>query len=90
MKRKSRQWLTILIVAFLGIVGLNLGHVHADDYKIDQMDVDVIILSNGDAEVTRSVSYDFENDFHGVYYRQELPNKGASDVSVDLDYNDDN
>ena len=91
MKKKSRRWLTILIVAFLGIIGLNFGHVHADDdddYKINQMDVDVKILPNGDAEVTRSVLYDFENDFHGVYYRQELPGKGASDVSVDLNYND--
>ena len=57
MKKKSKRWLTILIVAFLGIIGLNFGHVHADDdddYKINQMDVDVIILPNGDAEVTRS------------------------------------
>ena len=92
MKKKSKRWLTILIVAFLGIIGLNFGHVHADDdddYKINQMDVDVIILPNGDAEVTRSVLYDFENDFHGVYYRQELPGKGASGISVDLNYNDD-
>lgn len=92
MKKKSRRWLTILIVVFLGIIGLNFGHVHADDdddYKIDRMDVNVKILSNGDAEVTRKVYYDFEGDFHGVYYRQELPGKGASDISVDLNYNDD-
>ena len=57
MKKKSRRWLTILIVAFLGIIGLNFGHVHADDdddYKINQMDVDVKILPNGDGQVVQS------------------------------------
>ena len=93
MKKKSRRWLTILIVAFLGIIGLNFGHVHADDdddYEIDQMNVNVKVLSDGNVEVTRSVLYYFYNNFHGIYYQQELPGKGASNVGVDLDYIDDN
>ena len=92
MKKKSKKWLTIFIVAFLGIIGLSYGHAHADDnddYKINRMNVDVKILPNGDAEVTREVHYDFDSDYHGVYYRQELPGKGASDPSVSLNYIDD-
>ena len=82
-----------MIVAFLGIIGLNFGHVHADDdddYEIDQMNVNVKVLSDGNVEVTRSVLYYFYNNFHGIYYQQELPGKGASNVGVDLDYIDDN
>ena len=88
MKKKSRRWLTILIVAFLGIIGLNFGHVHADDdddYKIDQMDVDVKVLSDGDLYVKRTITYDFTDAYHnGVYYTQELPGEGASVVGVGI------
>ena len=56
-------------MAFLGIIGLNFGHVHADDdCEIDQMNVNVKVLSDGNVEVTRSVLYYFYNKFHGIYY----------------------
>lgn len=88
MKKKSRRWFTILIVAFLGIIGLNFGHIHADDdddYKIDQMDVDVKVLSDGDLYVKRTITYDFTDAYHnGVYYTQELPGEGASVVGVGI------
>ena len=75
-------------MAFLGIIGLNFGHVHADDdddYKIDQMDVDVKVLSDGDLYVKRTITYDFTDAYHnGVYYTQELPGEGASVVGVGI------
>lgn len=39
-----------------------------DDYEITKYEVNVDILDNGDAMVRQDVAYDFDGDFHGVYY----------------------
>ena len=70
MKKKSRRWFTILIVAFLGIIGLNFGHVHADDdddYKINQM-VEQGILIKLNKKYYENVNFDGEgSDFYYAY-----------------------
>lgn len=40
-----------------------------DDYEITKYEVNVDILDNGDARVRQDVAYDFDGDFHGVYYK---------------------
>lgn len=59
-----------------------------DDYEITKYDVNVDILDNGDARVRQDVAYDFDGDFHGVYYNQDMKGiKGIRDVSAQVTQN---
>ena len=68
-----------------------LGFVSAkadDDYEITKYDINVDILDNGDARVRQDVAYDFDGDFHGVYYNQDMKGiKGIRDVSAQVTQN---
>lgn len=59
-----------------------------DDYEITKYEVNVDILDNGDARVRQDVAYDFDGDFHGVYYNQDMRGiKGIRDVSAQVTQN---
>lgn len=60
----------LLIFIFLFI-----GSIHADDpsYSIDRLNINCQIEKNGAIELVRTVTYNFNNDAHGLTYQQELP-----------------
>ncbi len=61
--------------------------VKADKFTVKKYDVVVDIKKDGNADLTQNITYDFQGDYHGVYYDQDLRGiKGASDPVVS--YND--
>lgn len=57
--------------------------VKADKFTVKNYDVTVNIKKDGNADLTQKIVYDFQGDYHGVYYNQDLKGiKGASDPVV--------
>lgn len=57
--------------------------VKADKFTVKNYDVTVDIKKDGNADLTQKIVYDFQGDYHGVYYNQDLKGiKGASDPVV--------
>ncbi|GEO64961.1 DUF2207 domain-containing protein [Companilactobacillus nantensis] len=58
--------------------------VKADgDYQIEKYHAQADIQKNGDIELTQRINYQFDGDFHGVYYNQNIQGiKGATDPQV--------
>lgn len=57
--------------------------VKADKFTVKNYDVTVDIKKDGSADLTQKIVYDFQGDYHGVYYNQDLKGiKGASDPVV--------
>lgn len=44
----------------------------AADYDIDQYQVNVAIQRDGSANVTQAMTYQFDDDYHGVFNVQDL------------------
>ncbi|WP_334330133.1 DUF2207 domain-containing protein [Companilactobacillus sp. HBUAS59699] len=74
-------WLTVVAIISVGIFQTN---VHADgDYEITDYSVNIDVDQQGNADMTQRVTYNFDGDFHGVYYNQALKGiKGADDPEV--------
>lgn len=63
--------------------------VEAASFQIHQYHSTYDVLKNGDIDVTQRLNYQFNGDFHGVYFRQGLSDtKGVStpEVYVDTGY----
>lgn len=84
MKRIQLALLSVFCFLMMGF-----STARADgSYKITDYDVNVNVLDNGNAEVTQKVTYDFDGDFHGVYYRQDMKGiKRILDVSAKVTQN---
>lgn len=73
-KNHLKYLITSLFTLFL--ITFNQQIVHADvDYSISKVAVTANVEKNGSLKVKRSISYDFDDDAHGVYYRQNLDSK---------------
>lgn len=81
---KYRFYILGFIAAVLSFFLFSAVPARADNtYDIKQYHIDVNILKNGDAELTQRITYDFDGDFHGVYYNQDLRGiKNVSNISV--------
>lgn len=74
-----------LLFAFLAIflAFQTTTDVKADKFTVKNYDVTVDIKKDGNADLTQKIVYDFQGDYHGVYYNQDLKGiKGASDPVV--------
>ena len=60
----------LMVLATLGIALLLPGRALADDdsYSIDQVDIDATVKADGSLEVYEMRDFDFDGDFHGVYW----------------------
>ncbi|MDC2829785.1 DUF2207 domain-containing protein [Limosilactobacillus mucosae] len=76
--KKQLTWLmgvmALMIMILIPIQGLADG-----DFNIKQYQVNVDVLKNGDADLTQKITYEFDGDFHGVYYNQDLKGIGKAD-----------
>lgn len=81
---KNKACVLSFLMALCGFLLFFITPAQADDtYEITQYHVDVNVLKNGDAELTQKITYDFDGDFHGVYYNQDLRGiKGVSNINV--------
>ncbi|WP_166667143.1 DUF2207 domain-containing protein [Companilactobacillus nuruki] len=53
------------------------------NYQIEKYNIKADIQKNGDIELTQKIDYQFNGDFHGVYYNQSIKgSKGATDPEV--------
>lgn len=69
-------------VAFISIIcAFNITtNVKADgDYQIEKYNAQADIQKNGDIELTQRINYQFDGNFHGVYYNQNI--QGIKDVT---------
>jgi len=70
---KRRLWWPIMASVFLAIITLNWRPVTAfADYKISNYDVHVDVQKDGSAEVSQGMTYLFDDDYHGVFNKQDL------------------
>ena len=63
---------------------LSFGIIRADDdpsYSINKLNINCKIEKNGSLQLTRTVTYKFSDDAHGLTYQQELP-KDNSKYSI--------
>lgn len=83
MKKLVGFFMALFGIAFLFLTPTT---VKADEYSIEKYRVNVDVLKDGDAQITQKITYDFQGDFHGVYYNQDLRGiKGAGDPEVFVD-----
>ena len=71
MKRLSRL-LLIILLSILFLVKTTTVKASSPDYKIEDVTTKADIQKDGSLIIERKVSYDFADDAHGVYYRQNL------------------
>lgn len=70
---KRRLWWLIIASVFLAIVTLNWRPLSAlADYKISDYDVHVDVQKDGSAQVSQGMTYLFDDDYHGVFNKQDL------------------
>lgn len=70
-KNYLKYWLVCFVTLLL--LAFNQQIVHADvDYSIDKVAVTANVEKNGSIKIHRTINYDFDDDAHGVYYRQNL------------------
>lgn len=65
--KKQNTWLLGLLTLLLILLAPVVGHADGD-FTIKHYQVNVDVLKNGDADLTQKITYDFDGDFHGVYY----------------------
>lgn len=73
-----------LCFSIFSMMFLSMGIIHADDspsYSINRLNINCKVEKNGSVQLTRTVTYKFNDDAHGLTYQQELP-KDDSDYSV--------
>lgn len=65
------KWRFLILTLLFAMIGIQ--QVSADDdYEITNWQQTVAIQPNGDANVTKQVSYSFDDDMHGVVMREGL------------------
>jgi len=65
------KWRFLILTVLFAMIGIQ--QVSADDdYEITNWQQTVAIQPNGDANVTKQVSYSFDDDMHGVVMREGL------------------
>ncbi|MQS51676.1 DUF2207 domain-containing protein [Companilactobacillus mishanensis] len=79
-----------LIFSIFFTVYLTQTNVKASNsYEITSFKANVNVQKNGDAAVTRRITYNFKGDFHGVEFREQLGDMGGiSDPDVSVIEND--
>ena len=75
---KRRSFIVAIIAFILTISVVALRPVHADDddgpeYTISKLNINCQIEKNGAVRLTRTVTYNFDDDADGLTYQQELP-----------------
>jgi uncharacterized membrane protein len=75
----KRTFLLLVTFLMLGIVW-NVSSAKAD-YEVSQFRMQININKDGSADVNQSVTYDFDDDYHGVYLTQDL--KGTSGAKLE-------
>lgn len=78
MKSLSKQIWLLLLLFMLGMVW-NETTANAD-YKISDFKVNVNINKDGSADVNRSMTYKFGDDYHGIYFVQDLRGTDGADL----------
>ena len=77
------------IIVLLVIIFILPIKTFAVDYTIDEMDIDVELLEDGDVFVTENQTYTFESEFNGIT-RVLIPKEGTDIVNVEArESNDD-
>lgn len=83
--KKIISFVWLVIVAIISIGTLQTVVKADGDYDITNYAVNIDVDQQGNAEMTQRVTYDFDGNFHGVYYNQALKGiKGAGDPSVSV------
>lgn len=81
-----KKFSSAILVFFIFIFGFLQFQIEAkadDSYDINKYLVNINILKDGNAEVTQKITYDFDGQFHGVYYNQDLKGiKGINDPKI--------
>lgn len=81
-----KKFSSAILVFFIFIFGFLQFQIEAkadDSYDINKYLVNINILKDGNAEVTQKITYDFDGEFHGVYYNQDLKGiKGINDPKI--------
>ena len=79
MNNSKRRSLIVIMITFILTVSVAaLRPVHADDddgpeYTISKLNINCKIEKNGAVRLTRTVTYNFDDDADGLTYQQELP-----------------
>lgn len=76
--KKQLTWL-MGVIALMFIILIPIQGLADGDFDIKQYQVNVDVLKNGDADLTQKITYEFNGDFHGVYYNQDLKGIGRAD-----------
>lgn len=83
LKKTQKIFIRICFSILLTLL-LTIGVIHADDgpsYSINKLNINCKIEKNGSLQITRTVTYNFDDDAHGLTYQQELP-KDDSKYSI--------
>lgn len=83
MQDGKRLW---WIIATALVAGLLWGHwqplTAQADYEIDKYQVQVNVQQDGSADVTQATTYDFDDDYHGVFNVQDLKGIQGADFQT--------
>jgi uncharacterized membrane protein len=86
-QRARRHALFALLVVFATTFVLLLGRfsfAYADDYYMTQTDIDATVNADGSLSVVETRTFDFEGDYHGVYWKIPLGENSSSGKPVDV------
>lgn len=84
-QRRYRPLLVVLSLLTL-LVGLAFGAspARADDYSMDQTNIDATLDTSGGLTVTEVRAFDFDGDFHGVYWKIPKGENGTNGRTVSV------
>jgi uncharacterized membrane protein len=81
----KRTWWVLLAVLTLGVVWSTTAKA---DYRITNFNMQINVNKDGSADVDQSVTYDFDDDYHGVFLTQDLKGtRGAQLKQITLSNN---
>lgn len=69
MKIWQNRWWLLIIGVIIGWTGVVQAHA---DYTIEPYRMAVQVTKDGNATVTQTMTYDFDDDYHGVFNVQDL------------------
>ena len=69
LRRCQSAFLVLPLLAVLFVLALGVSPARADDYSMDQTNIDATLDSSGGLTVTEVRTFDFDGDFHGVYWK---------------------
>ena len=75
-----KRLFSIICITFILIGGKEV-FATSKEYSIDSLDVDAIILNNGDVQVNEVMEYNFDGEFNGIL--RDLKTKGANDIVIE-------